>query len=146
VSSLRTAGPTSPAAAANATSSASVWKCSRLAIGSGAAGVPRSAGEVVKIASRPARGERPRALSQDRHRVGEEEEHDRHRHGGERGVSEREPLGLAQHDLRAGSPLASELDHLLAVIEAGDDRPGGGGVTQQQAAAAANVEQTVAGL
>lgn len=57
-------------------------------------------------------------LAQHSDRVGEKEEHDRQRNGGERPFSERRSSALPQDDVRSGSAFACELDHLLAVARA----------------------------
>jgi hypothetical protein len=93
----------------------------------------------------PAGREHAPALAQDGDRVGQEHEHDRHGHGGERTVGERRRLGAAEQHLRPRRPLAREGDHRLAVVHADRLRARGERVAQQQPAAAAELEQPVTG-
>ena len=85
------------------------------------------------------------ALTQHANGVGEEEEHDRHRHGRKGRILERQILGLGQHDRRTRRALACERDHLFTVVQTSRAGAFREGVPKQKTAAATQVEHVVTG-
>jgi hypothetical protein len=80
------------------------------------------------------------ALPQHANGVGEEEEHDRHGHGTEGRILERQIFSLGQYDRRTRRPLACEGDHLFTVVEPGRAGAVRESVPKQETSPATQVE------